>query len=105
MQGYQLTFFTQQNRTHHGKPLAEWLIGEARQLKVGGATLLAASEGFGQAGKIHAAHFFELADQPQIVTLVVSEAEAENFLQRLQEENVQVFYTRTPVEYGVTGAG
>ena len=32
MQGFQVTFFTQQNRRHGGKPLAEWLLDTARAL-------------------------------------------------------------------------
>lgn len=46
MQGYQLTFFTQQDRKHGHLPLGEWLVQEARKLDIGGATLIAASEGF-----------------------------------------------------------
>ena len=34
MKGYQLTFFTQQNRHHRGKHVCDWLIdwGQARRL-------------------------------------------------------------------------
>ena len=32
MQGHQLTFFTQQDRSHSGLPLGEWLLQEARRL-------------------------------------------------------------------------
>lgn len=103
MQGYQLTFFTQQDRTHHGRPLAEWLVEEARCLGVGGATLTAAAEGFGHGGRIHSAHFFELADQPLMVTMAVSEAETERIFERLRQEGISMFYTKTPIEYGMTG--
>lgn len=39
MQGYQLTFFTQQERTHQQQPLARWRVEQARQLGLRGATL------------------------------------------------------------------
>lgn len=104
MQGYQLTFFTQQDRSHRGKPLANWLLEEVRRLGIGGATLIAASEGFGQHRKIHAAHFFELADQPLEVTMVVSADDAERVFARLVEEGIDIFYAKTPVEFGMTGA-
>ncbi|HYA75998.1 MAG TPA: DUF190 domain-containing protein, partial [Burkholderiaceae bacterium] len=47
MNGYQITFFTQQDRRHHGKPLADWLVHLAKDMDLRGATLIAASEGFG----------------------------------------------------------
>ena len=74
MKGYQLSFFTQQDRKHGHQPLGEWLLEEERRLGIGGATLLTAAEGFGHARKIHSARFFELSDQPIEVTLAVSVA-------------------------------
>lgn len=50
MQGYQLTFFTQQSRKHNCSPLGEWLLQEARKLGISGATLTVASQGFGHDG-------------------------------------------------------
>lgn len=103
MQGFQLTFFTQQDRRHDGRPLGDWLLAEARRQGIGGATLLTAAEGFGHAGKIHSARFFELADQPVEVVMAVSAAEAERFFARLREEAVRVFYVKTPIEFGMSG--
>ena len=102
MQGYQLTFFTQQDKMHAHQPLAHWLLEEARRLGIGGATIIPATEGFGHHGRIHSAHFFELADQPIEVTLAVSEAEAESLFERLRQEGINVFYVKTPIEYGMT---
>ena len=67
MKGYQITFFTQQDRQHKHKPLAEWLMLAARDIGVQGATIVSGGEGYGHHGRIHSAHFFELADQPQEV--------------------------------------
>lgn len=55
MQGYQLTFFTQQDRHHGGLPLGEWLLQEARRLGLSRATLITAAQGFGHDGKMHSA--------------------------------------------------
>ena len=52
MQGFQLTFFTQQDRNHKGRPLAKWLLEEARDIGIGGATLIPATEGFGHDRKL-----------------------------------------------------
>lgn len=103
MQGFQLTFFTQQDRRHGNLPLGEWLIQEARKLGVAGATLIAATEGFGHDRKLHSAHFFELADQPLEITLAISEADALRLFEKLREEKINIFYVKTPIEFGMTG--
>ncbi|MFN4362254.1 MAG: DUF190 domain-containing protein [Hylemonella sp.] len=103
MQGYQLTFFTQQDRRHGCTPLGEWLLEEARRLGLRGATLTTAAEGYGHEGRIHSSHFFEQADQPLEVTMAVTADEADRLFARLREENVRVFYVKTPIEFGMTG--
>jgi PII-like signaling protein len=103
MQGFQLTFFTQQDRSHQGKPLAHWLLEEARAMGVAGATLLAASEGFGHHGRIHAAHFVELADQPLEVVMAVTADQADRLFERLELERIRIFYVKSPIEFGTTG--
>ncbi|HBN8358484.1 TPA: DUF190 domain-containing protein [Pseudomonas aeruginosa] len=103
MKGYQLTFFTQQDRMVHHQPIAEWLVAEALHLGVHGATLLAAKEGFGHHHKMHAAHFFELADQPLEVVMVVTEEEMQRVFSRLGEEQLKLVYVKAPIEFGVLG--
>ncbi|SDJ16241.1 PII-like signaling protein [Pseudomonas delhiensis] len=103
MKGYQLTFFTQQDRKVHHQPVAEWLMAEALRLGVHGATLLAAREGFGHHQRMHAARFFELADQPLEVVMMVTEAEMQRIFTRLAEEYLKLVYVKTPVEFGVLG--
>lgn len=103
MNGYQITFFTQQNRRHHHQPLAEWLLLSARNLGIGGATIISATEGYGHDRRIHSAHFFELADQPQEIVMTVSEDEAQRLFDFLAQEDIHLFYVKVPVEYGVIG--
>ncbi|MDR3368865.1 DUF190 domain-containing protein [Rhodoferax sp.] len=103
MKGYQITFFTQQDRRHKGKPLAEWLLLAARDLGVRGGTVVAASEGFGQHHRIHSAHFFELADQPQEVVMALSDDECKRLFALLKAESVHLFYVKTSVDFGLTG--
>ena len=100
MVGYQLTFFTQQDKQHGHTPLSEWLVAEARRLGIGGATVTLAAEGFGNHGKLHSAHFFELADQPLEVVMVATEEEADSLFSALRAESVDLFYLRSPVEFG-----
>lgn len=103
MQGYQLTFFTQQDHRHHGKSLAHWLVEEARAMGIGGATLLAASEGFGHHRRLHSMHFIELTDQPLEVVMAVTAEEADRLFARLKSEKIRIFYSKTAVEFGTTG--
>jgi len=103
MNGYQLTFFTQQDRRHGNHSLAHWLLEEARKIGIRGATLIAGAEGFGHDRKIHSAHFFELTDQPIEVTMAVSSADAARLFARLHEEGVNIFYVKAPIEFGMTG--
>lgn len=103
MKGYQITFFTHQDRRHRHKPVAEWLLHAARDIGIRGATVIAGSEGYGQHRRIHSAHFFELADQPQEVVMAVSEDESDRLFEMLRAEGVHLFYVKTPVEFGVLG--
>jgi PII-like signaling protein len=103
MKGYQITFFTQQDRRHQHKPMAEWLMLAARDLGLRGATIMAANEGYGQHRRIHSAHFFELADQPQEIVMALTEEETTRLFDFLKSERVHLFYVKTPVEFGVLG--
>jgi PII-like signaling protein len=103
MNGYQITFFTQQDRQHHGQPMAQWLMRLAADMGLRGATLIAASEGMGHDRRMHAARFFELADQPLTVLMTLTEAETERLFARLESEGANLFYTRVAVEFGSIG--
>jgi len=102
--GFQLTFYTQQNRHHEGRPVGEWLIMTARSLGIRGATEFVAAEGFGHDHRLHSWHFFELADQPVEVKMAVTEQEAEMLFKRLEGEAVRLFYVKSEVEFGSMGA-
>lgn len=99
--GYQLTFLTRRDHCFAGQPLGEWLVAEAQRLGIGGATLLAAEEGYGHRGKLHSVHFFELADQPVEVMMAVTRQDAERLFERLAQEKIQVFCIKTPIEFGL----
>ena len=103
MQGFQMTFFTQQDRRHRGLPLGEWLVQEARKMGVARATMIAAAEGYGRDRKLHSAHFFELADQPIEVIMALSEDDVDRIFERLAEEKINIFYVKEPIEFGMTG--
>lgn len=103
MNGYQLTFYTEQNRRHGHHTVTEWLLHEAKQLGIHGATVINCAEGTGHAGAHHAAHMLRLDDQPVQIILAVTEDEADRMLDAVKTGHVHVFYTRSPVEFGLLG--
>lgn len=103
MNGYQLTFYTEQNRHHKHDTITAWLLHEAKQLGIHGATVINCAEGTGHAGAHHAAHILGLADQPVQIIFAVTEGEAERMLDVVKAENVHVFFTRSPIEFGLLG--
>jgi PII-like signaling protein len=103
MNGYQLTFYTEQNRHHGHHTVIEWLLHEAKHQGIHGATVINCAEGTGHAGTHHAAHMLRLDDQPVQIILAVTEDEADRMLDAVKTEHVHVFYTRSPVEFGLLG--
>jgi len=103
MNGYQITFFTRQDRRLKGKPIGEWLLGLVGELGLRGASLHSGGESLTRGGRIHSAHFFELADQPVEVLFAVTDDEATRLFERLAAENVHLFYVKTAVEFGTIG--
>jgi uncharacterized protein len=103
MDGYQITFFTHQDRRHKGQQMGEWLLGLVSELGLPGASLHAGGESFGRGGRIHSAHFFELADQPVEVLVAVTSEQSIRLFERLRAEKVHLFYVKTQVEFGVLG--
>lgn len=105
MNGYQVTFFTQQDRRHGHQPINEWLMDLAKSLGIAGSTSTLGVEGMGRSGKLHSAKFFEFADQPIEITMIVTEPQAAQLFDRLEAEAAELFYVKTAVEYGSIGAG
>lgn len=103
MNGYQLTFYTEQSRRHGQHTICEWLLHEAKQLGIHGATVINCAQGMGHAGAHHAAHVLKLTDQPMQIILAVTEDEAQRMLDIVRAAHVHVFYTRSPIEFGVLG--
>jgi hypothetical protein len=54
-------------------------------------------------GKYHAARFFELVDQPVVVTVASDDTRIDTLLGQLRCGGVRLFYTRCPVEYELLG--
>ena len=103
MKGYEIIFFTQEDRLHGKTQISEWLLLTARDLGLRGATIVSGSEGYGHNRHIHSSHFFELADNPQEIVMIANDEESSRLFDQLQKEDVQLFYVKKPVEFGVLG--
>lgn len=104
MKGSQLTVYAA-NQSHHVKHMTvvDWLLEEAKQVGIVGATVVEVSEGVDARGKYHAARFFELTDQPVVVTLIAEDSRIDTMLDRLRDGGLRLFYTRAPIEYDTLG--
>ncbi|SDF97119.1 DUF190 domain-containing protein [Desulfovibrio legallii] len=103
MQGYQIVFFTQQERSHGALSVAEWLLATARALGIKGATVSAAQGGYGRDGAYRTTRFFETGEQPVEVTMAVSPEHCRLLFERIRAEKMQIFYVKIPAEFGLTG--
>ncbi len=102
MEGFRVTFFTQQSREHQGKSVACWIVDEAKKLGTRGATLFTGKAGFGHDGRFHSSNLFDLEDPPLQVVLILTPQECDKLFARIETEKLRVFYTKSLVEYGVT---
>jgi PII-like signaling protein len=104
MKGSQLTVFVdnQSHRKDH-KTVVKWILDQTRRAGIEGATVIEVSESIDVHGKYHAARFFELVDQPVVVTVASDDSRIDALLAQLRQAGVRLFYTRCPVEYEVLG--
>ncbi|MGD9949608.1 MAG: DUF190 domain-containing protein [Desulfobulbus sp.] len=102
MEGYIVTFFTQQKRGQDGVSVANWIIEKAKQLGIRGATLLSGDEGFGHDGRYHSESIFDLEDRPLQVVLVLTSDECERLFSAMKKKQLSVFFTKTATEFGLT---
>ncbi len=97
-----LSFYVSEKQHHAGKPLYEWLLEEARELGVHGGSAFRAIAGFGRHGRLHEDTFFELAGELAVkVEFILNDALAEQLMQRVRLQNMEVFYVRSSVQAGV----
>ena len=98
----QLTFYVTEKQHHAGMPLYEWLLEEAKALGIHGGSAFRAIAGFGRHGRLREETFFELAGELAVkVEFILDDNLAEQILQRVRTQNLDVFYVRYKVESGI----
>lgn len=106
MKGICLKFYTYEFQKHRGMLLYEWLLEFAKRNGIHGGSAFRAIAGFGRHGVMHEEHFFELAsDVPIEVKFVISEKESIRLFDLLKNEEVDLFYMKSEVEYGSLKTG
>lgn len=103
--GCLLRVFIGESDKHEGRPLYEWLVLQAREAGLAGATVLRGIEGFGAHSRLHTARILRLSeDLPIVVEIVDAREKIEAFMplvdQAIEEglatlERVQVRFYRS----------
>ena len=97
-----LTFYVTEKQLHAGVPLYEWLLEEAKALGILGGSAFRAIAGFGRHGRLREETFFELAGELAVkVEFVLDDKLAEQILQRVRAQNLNIFYVRHNVQSGI----
>ncbi len=98
----QLTFYVTEKQLHAGMPLYEWLLEEAKALGILGGSAFRAIAGFGRHGRLHEETFFELAGELAVkVEFILDDKLAEQIMQRLRAQNLNIFFVRYQVQSGI----
>lgn len=104
MQGIYLRLYVPELQKHHGLPLYEWLLEQAKKSGVHGGSAFRSIAGFGRHGVMHEEGFFELAGNlPVVVEFLLSEEEMARFMALLKAENLKLFHVVMRADFGVTG--
>jgi uncharacterized protein len=79
--GHLLRIYLGESDKHQGKPLYEWLVLEARERGLAGATVLRGIQGFGAHSRMHTAKILRLSeDLPIVVEIVDTREKIEAFM-------------------------
>ena len=81
-----LRIFIGESDRFHRKPLYEAIVLKAREVHLGGATVLRGAMGFGKSSRMHTAKILRLSmDLPIVIEIVDSEDKINAFLPTLEE--------------------
>lgn len=80
--GSLLRIYVGESEKHDGVPLYQWIVRQARDHKLAGATVMRAVEGYGAHSKIHTVKLLDLStDLPMVVEMVDEPEKIESFLE------------------------
>jgi uncharacterized protein len=86
-EGYLLRIFIGESDRHEGKLLYEWIVLQAREAGLAGATVMRGIMGFGAHSRLHTFKIERLSqDLPVIVEIVDTREKLEQFLSLVDQE-------------------
>lgn len=104
MDGIHLRFFVHEGQRHHHELMFDWLLGEAKRIGIAGGSAFRSVAGYGRHGVLHEQHFYELAGNLPVEVLFLTSRElADRLLSRVAEEKLNLVYSISEAEFGVTG--
>jgi len=85
-EGHLLRIHISENDRHDGMPLYEWIVREARDRGLAGATVFRGLEGFGAHSQLHTARVLRLSsDLPIVIELIDSAEKIRGFMAVIDE--------------------
>jgi PII-like signaling protein len=86
-EGYLLRIFIGESDKHDGMPLYEWIVRQAREQHLAGATVLRGLMGYGAHSRLHTFKIERLSlDLPIIVEIVDTREKLEKFLAFIDDQ-------------------
>ena len=85
-EGHLLRIFVSEADKYDGLPVYEWIVREAREHGLAGATVLRGMEGYGASSVVHTAKILRLAsDLPVVIEIVDTIDRIESFMPKVDE--------------------
>ncbi len=105
-QGTLLRIFIGESDRHNGRPLYEWIVRQAREAGLAGATVLRGLEGFGAHSRLHTARVLRLStDLPIVIEIVDQKQKIEAFLPTVEDSIVEGLATLETVDIHLYRSG
>ncbi len=104
--GYLLRIFVGERDKHGHLPLYEWIIQQAREHGLAGATAFRGIQGFGAHSRLHTAKILRLADDlPILIEIVDAKDKIESFLPIVDEAIPEGLATLEKIEIRLYRSG
>ncbi len=105
-EGYLLRIFIGESDKYKGKPLYEWIVRQAREQGLAGATVLRGIMGFGAKSRIHTFKIQRLSvDLPVVIEIVDTRDKLEAFLAHIEHTITEGLATLERAEIRIYRSG
>jgi PII-like signaling protein len=102
--GMRVELYFPENEKHQHVLIEKWLFDAARWAGIPGGAIYRAHAGYGEHGELRDDGIFDTDRRhPMMACFITAPANAQKFLDYLAKEGLELFYTRSEVEYGRVG--